>query len=1027
MNKATKMLFAVLMVTLAFATTAKAQSTLFFSEYLEGSSNNKALEIYNPTDAAVDLSNYRVYRANNGSAAWQDSLDLVGSLAAGDVYVIGNSSAVNAILNASDTTHTITFFNGDDALALVVKDGENWTTVDAIGTLGEDPGSAWDVAGVTEATNEQTLVRKPSIMAGNSTWTASAGSDAVTSEWMVLAQNDTTMLGFHNVDMTATITNLTENVAYAANFDDQSLGLWAIDNNPDYGVGGVAEVSADIAASGDFSLKIVGSDTLEKSGIATFDTDGLGIQVGDTLYFRVWVSEADTAKFDALQPYTQSGTDWSQWSDDLIKATDLVPNTWNWIKVGIPAPKDDLFQKAGLQVTGNVAEKDFAPVVYVDDITVVRPGGVAPEAVKVTFVVNTSTMADTMFTDHVLQVRGGVVGADVAGTGLASMVTWDSATLSAENAGGDYWNLTFDMSPGDTMNYKFWAGSDASTGLINGGEQGWESGDNNQFILSSSAAGDTTVPVQYYETRTAPFTTPDDSVNVYFRVNVGAQLQVGDIDPATDVVGVRGFPEFFPGGWDATTELSQGSDTGNSLFYEGAVKVHKDSVATLPASIGYKFVIETSSGTAWESTPDRTFSPTMMDTTLNWVYFSDTPPSNSTIVDTNLNFEVNVGILEGLGLFNSSIDTVNVTGTFNNWNNSANKMLFSDFTGNYEGFNIPITAAVGSTVEYKYFIRWDDSRDDEGSANYLANISATGDGWEEPGATGGGNRVIEIEESDNQPVVSQFWNGVAPEALMLPTNVTGGEITVTFSIDMAPALDAATAFVPATDSVFLSIEEAFFALTQDLPTYVDDIATRTLEERNRVMFTDDDEDLVYELELTLQLPTLNQFAFNIAYGQPTSVDGVMINTGPGGTASGRRFYQYVQPDVSSGSVVWPTTFKFPTLTWTDDPLEYELPPAYVTSNEEDTDVAGEFRLEQNYPNPFNPTTNISFALPNAASVRLTVYNVLGQEVATLINGKTMTSGSHAVAFNASALSSGMYIYRLEAGNFVSTKRMMLIK
>ena len=175
MNKATKMFFAVLMVALAFTTTAWAQSTLFISEYLEGGGNNKALEIYNPTGAEVDLSNYRLYRANNGATAWQDSLDLVGTLAAGDVYVVGNPSTnspavAKAIIDASDTLHTITYYNGDDALALAMKDGETWTIIDVIGTFGEDPGSAWDVADVSEATNEQTLVRKPTVKTGNSTW-----------------------------------------------------------------------------------------------------------------------------------------------------------------------------------------------------------------------------------------------------------------------------------------------------------------------------------------------------------------------------------------------------------------------------------------------------------------------------------------------------------------------------------------------------------------------------------------------------------------------------------------------------------------------------------------------------------------------------------------------------------------------------------------------------------------------------------------------------------------------------------------
>jgi len=97
------------------------------------------------------------------------------------------------------------------------------------------------------------------------------------------------------------------------------------------------------------------------------------------------------------------------------------------------------------------------------------------------------------------------------------------------------------------------------------------------------------------------------------------------------------------------------------------------------------------------------------------------------------------------------------------------------------------------------------------------------------------------------------------------------------------------------------------------------------------------------------------------------------------------------------------------------------------SNEDVGDVPLTYRLEQNYPNPFNPTTNIQFTLPSAQNVSLTVYNLLGQKVATLINGQQYTSGTHTVNFDASALSSGMYFYQIDAGSFVSTRKMMLIK
>ena len=85
-----------------------------------------------------------------------------------------------------------------------------------------------------------------------------------------------------------------------------------------------------------------------------------------------------------------------------------------------------------------------------------------------------------------------------------------------------------------------------------------------------------------------------------------------------------------------------------------------------------------------------------------------------------------------------------------------------------------------------------------------------------------------------------------------------------------------------------------------------------------------------------------------------------------------------------------------------------------------------FSLSQNYPNPFNPSTTISFALPQQANVKLNVYNIIGEVVAELINAN-MTAGFHQINFDASNLSSGLYFYRISAGNFVDVKKMMLLK
>jgi len=85
-----------------------------------------------------------------------------------------------------------------------------------------------------------------------------------------------------------------------------------------------------------------------------------------------------------------------------------------------------------------------------------------------------------------------------------------------------------------------------------------------------------------------------------------------------------------------------------------------------------------------------------------------------------------------------------------------------------------------------------------------------------------------------------------------------------------------------------------------------------------------------------------------------------------------------------------------------------------------------YSLSQNYPNPFNPSTQISFAFPSAGPATLIVYNALGQQVAVLADGD-YGAGNHQVTFDAKNLSSGLYFYRLQAGNFTATKKMMLVK
>ena len=86
----------------------------------------------------------------------------------------------------------------------------------------------------------------------------------------------------------------------------------------------------------------------------------------------------------------------------------------------------------------------------------------------------------------------------------------------------------------------------------------------------------------------------------------------------------------------------------------------------------------------------------------------------------------------------------------------------------------------------------------------------------------------------------------------------------------------------------------------------------------------------------------------------------------------------------------------------------------------------EYSLAQNYPNPFNPSTRISYQIPNDGNVSLKIYDVLGAEVLTLVN-TAQAQGRYEVSFDASQLSSGVYIYRIQANDYVASRKMMLLK
>jgi len=194
---------ALLALGLAASAASLAQPTdLIISEYVEGSSSNKALEIYNGTGAGVDLTQYQIRSGING-AALGTGVTLTGTLASGATHVIANNSSAAALLALANQTSTsnVFGFNGDDAIVLEKTGG---IVVDSLGVVGVDPGASWGTA--PTITVNATLRRKANVCAGDT-----AVSDAFdpANEWDGFANDTFSGLGSHTVSCAPVIPELT--------------------------------------------------------------------------------------------------------------------------------------------------------------------------------------------------------------------------------------------------------------------------------------------------------------------------------------------------------------------------------------------------------------------------------------------------------------------------------------------------------------------------------------------------------------------------------------------------------------------------------------------------------------------------------------------------------------------------------------------------------------------------------------------------------------------------------------------------
>lgn len=652
------------------------------------------------------------------------------------------------------------------------------------------------------------------------------------------------------------------------------------------------------------------------------------------------------------------------------------------------------------------------------------------QTINVTVRLNTSTNPDTLDAGDFVQIRGQSTGT------VTPAVTWDAASgIIMTNVGGDYWETTFQITAGATLNYKFWTGFNSTTGTSF--NSGWEGnlngGGGNRLLVAGS--NDTTLVLQYYNGASPekaqywrPFTSKTDSIAVYFRVNMGGVV----FDPATQLVDVRGGLPLGTTSWAPkiiTLSREVNSVNGGS-FWSGVAYVAIDSVTLGTTQQQFKFVIQPDN---WEGDPpggpgNRSFTFTATnDTTIHWYYFNDKAPSGPAVTADVL-FRLKLNALEDAGLFNRSLgDKVAVTGA-KGWPpgtftfDTEPAMLKMTYNASLEEWNLveSFTRFPSEVIEYKYYIAWDTSRVDTLSPNYIPGLDLT-NGWEEPGVTGGGNRTyVYTDQTQQFPVgdfgyEQQFFNSIPPEG------VVANPISVTFNINMIPATDINSnatnpLFRPGIDSVFIQFDGSFVPVTQGLPMY---------GAANRVELLDTDGNGIYSVSWDLTPPTFYQLCYHVVY---TSTSGNIENGG--GTIKGRRYYQYIHP-ASTGPVVWPASFELPEIAWMNDSLTVEDPPNLVTSVDGGEILPDQYSISQNYPNPFNPTTRIQYYNPVRSFVKLQVYDIRGSLVKILSN-KEEESGIHIISWNGTDnfgknVASGIYFVRINAGSYINTIKMMLLK
>jgi hypothetical protein len=471
--------------------------------------------------------------------------------------------------------------------------------------------------------------------------------------------------------------------------------------------------------------------------------------------------------------------------------------------------------------------------------------------------------------------------------------------------------------------------------------------------------------------------------NVTFQVDMGVYLQLSLFNPATDSVVVRGDWQMMAGDsitWGGNMFVLVKDNTNDSLY---ALTVpFPDSVAG--KTLNYKFVIHNSSGDSWENDPNRTY---LVTTDANQQIPVDYFNRRATAGVTHyITFQADMTTLQGQG-FTDANDSIWVRGDTPplNWGPGI-RMTKTLLNPHVYSVKLQFTVAVGDSIGYKFFA---------GGTDQFSNS-----GWES-----GNNTFYHMVDKDT--VLPARVPGITI------VNSTTAATTVKFVMNMNGAKER---FHGTTITGLKSVWIGGGVKPLNWPSNWNFADTTTADTVHNLQRLYDDgthgDSIAADNKWTTELVFASGVAQYVEYKFGAVFNGVDTLNGGASYLDNEAGFALNHSLLLNGASM--TVYN----TFGDQVTSVQRIPS--------SDLPTRFNLAQNYPNPFNPATTISYAIPANNFVTLRVYNILGQEVATLVNEK-QAAGQYKVSFDASRLSSGMYLYRLDAGKYSFTKKMLLLK